>query len=450
MNKTLFELPEPEEPKQEIGEGKPRLKRANRQQVEWRPVDLDSQIGEDHAVRLIWELAQGVDLKPYYNQIKAIEGQAGQSAIDPRILLALWMFATIQGVGSARELDRLCREHDAYRWLCGGVSVNYHTLADFRVAHGELLERLFTQSVASLAFDGLVNIEWVAHDGKKVCASAGSASFRRRPSLEKCQKAAQQQVELLRQELEQNPGAASERQKAARERAGREREQRVKAALKRMEELEARQEKRRKKTNQEKREVEPRASTTDPEAHRMKMADGGTRPAYNLQISSDVGSKLILAVEVSNQGNDSGLMLPSVERVTDQYPCSLEAWLTDGGFVHLQDITAVEQRDIRVYAPVPKPRKAGVDPHAPKQGDTPQVSEWRARMATAEAKAIYKQRAATAEWVNAWLDNWGLQRLRVRGAKKVKAVLALFALTFNLLQGYKLRLAAAERSALAV
>lgn len=444
MAETLFELPEAEEPKPSVGHGKVRLKLANRQQIEWRAVDLDSQISPDHPVRLIWELALEVDMTPFYEPIKAVEGQAGQNAIDPRILLAVWMYAIIQGVGSARALDRLCQEHDAYRWICGGVSVNYHALADFRVEHEAVVDKLITQGVASLMAEGLVKLHCVAHDGKRVRASAGAASFRRRPTLEKCLEQTRQRLENLRQELDQDPGSVTKRQRAARERAAKERKERVEAALKRMQELEAKQEKRGKKENQEQRKRQARASTTDPEAHKIKMADAGWRPGYNLQVSSDVEARVIVNISVTNQGNDTGLMLPSLEQIHDRYQCYPKQTLDDGGFVSLSDITEAEKRHIQVYAPVPEPRKEGVDPYALHAGDTPQVMAWRARMATEEAKQIYKQRAATAEWVNAWLDNWGLDKLRVRSLKKANAVLGLYALTFNLLQGHKLRMAAQQ------
>ncbi len=116
--------------------GKPRLKRANRSQVEMQLVALDQLVAADHRVRVVWDFVEQLDLSRLYAQVKAVEGQAGQSAIDAQILLGLWLYATLEGVGSARALDRLCTEHIIYRWLCGGVSVNYHTLADFRVQHG--------------------------------------------------------------------------------------------------------------------------------------------------------------------------------------------------------------------------------------------------------------------------------------------------------------------------
>ena len=446
MDDTLFTLPEAKQTQSTAGQGTPRVKRPDRQQIEWRPVDLNSLIAEDHPVRLIWAIVERLDLAPFYGEIQAIEGHAGRSAIDPMILLALWLYATTQGVGSARALERLCREHAAYRWLCGGVSVNYHTLADFRVERGDLLDELLTKSVAVLMFDGLVQIERVAHDGKRVRASAGAASFRRRPTLEKCQIEARQQVEALRQELEENPGGMSVRQKAARERAVKERQARVDGALKQMEVLEAKQRKRSKRENKEQRKQPPRASTTDAEARRMKMADGGFRPAYNIQISTDTQARIIVNVDVSNQGSDAGLLPATIAQIEARYDRQPQEALLDGGFVDLEDITQAEKAQIKVYAPLPKPKKEGQDPYQPRRWDTPEVSVWRQRMATPQAKEVYKQRASTAEWVNAWLDNWGLHTLRVRGLKKVKAVTLWFALAFNLLQGHKLRLAAAQNA----
>jgi transposase len=442
MNDTLFPLPPAEETGQALGKGKPRLKRVNRQQIILIPLDLDSSLPSDHPARLVWDLVQGLDLTPLYAGIRAVEGQAGQNAIDPAILVALWLFATLQGVGSARALDRLCQEHDAYRWLCGGVSVNYHTLADFRVGHGVFLEGLLTQSVAALLVEGLVSLERVAQDGKRVCASAGSSSFRRRKTLEKCLQEAQQQVDTLRQELDEDPGATTRRQKAARERATRERVERVKKALQRMEKLETKQARRSKKENQKQRRREPRASTTDDEASLMKMADGGYRPAYNVQFATDTASRVIVGVEVTDQGNDSGLMGPMRQQIQQRFGRSPKEYLVDGGFVHIQDFEEAEQQHTQVYAPVPTPRRKGQDRYAPRPSDSPAIAAWRQRMASEQGKLIYQERAATAEWINAVQHNRGLVAFRVRGREKVKAVGLWFAVLHNLLRAYALRMTA--------
>ena len=149
----------------------------------------------EHAARLVWRFVEGLDLSAFYAVIRAREGRAGRPAIDPKILVALWLYATMDGVGSAREVDRLCERHDAYRWLRGGVSVNYHTLSDFRVAHQDALDDLLTQSIATLRYRGIVTLARVAQDGTKVRGSAGAGSFRREATLEACLREARQQVE---------------------------------------------------------------------------------------------------------------------------------------------------------------------------------------------------------------------------------------------------------------
>src|SRR5712692_6685955 len=154
-NDMLFELPSPEALRQgpEM-QAEPRLQRPNRAQLELRAVDLEGLLPADHRARVVWEFVEGLDLASLYAAIKAVEGHAGRPPIDPAILMAVWLYATVEGVGSARAIARLCEEHDAYRWLCGGVSVNYHTLADFRVGHPELLDGLLTTSVAALLAEG--------------------------------------------------------------------------------------------------------------------------------------------------------------------------------------------------------------------------------------------------------------------------------------------------------
>jgi len=424
--------------------GRPRLRTANRDQIVFRAAAIDELIPPDHPARVVWDYTDGLDLSSLYNLIKAVEGNAGRPPIDPKILMALWLYATIDGVGSARQLDELCRSHSVYQWICGDVSVNYHTLSDFRTDHGELLDQLLTQSVAVLLAEGLVDLNRVAQDGMRVRANAGAASFRRRPTLEEALAEAEAQVQALRTELEEDPAASNRRQQKARERAARERVQRIKEALDRLPELEA-------KKKPEDRD-KARCSTTDPEATVMKMADGGFRPAYNIQFSTTTDSLIIVGVDVVTTGSDAGQMAPMVEQIKSRYEETPKEVLVDGGFAQHDQIEAVsaEEMGCTVYAPVPAPKDPKVDRYAPKPGDSPAVAAWRARMATEEAKAIYKERAATAECVNAHARNRGLHQLRVRGQLKAKAIALWHALAHNMMRAVSLRAAARVRAAVAV
>jgi transposase len=429
---TLFVLP-PSAPAEPEPRGRPRLRRAERQQVVMHVASLDSLLPEDHRARVVWEYVQGLDLGALYEPIRAVEGQAGRDATDPQILLALWLYATLDGVGSARELARLCEQHLAYQWLCGGVSVNYHTLSDFRTAHPAFLDELLTQSVATLLHEGLVTLQRVAVDGMRVRASAGAASFRRRATLEDYQAQAREQVETLRQDLQADPAAGTRRQQAARQRAARERSARVAKALGELATIEA------KRSGAKKEKA--RASTTDPEARVMKMADGGFRPAHNVELATDTGGQVITAVDVVNAGSDTGQLPPLIEQHQERYGQRPKEALVDGGFAQLEVIEEVSAADdgTTVYAPVQKPRKEGRDPHQPLPGDSAALAEWRQRMGTPEAKEIYKERAATAECVNAISRNRGLQQFLVRGLAKVRTVVLWFAIAHNLMRAVALR-----------
>ena len=410
----------------------PRYRSPNRDQVELHPCALDDLVADDHPVRAVWAFVQGMDLSPLYDGIRAVEGRAGRPAIDPVILVALWLYATIEGVGSARALARLCLEHHAYRWLCGGVSVNYHTLADFRVAHTQFLDQQLTISVATLEQEGLVQMKRVAQDGIRIRASAGAASFRRKPTLEELLADAEEQLAILRRELDEDPSATSKREQAAKLRAAQERKERVEEALRHLPEVEAK-----KKANDREK---ARVSTTDPEARVMKMADGGFRPAFNGQFAADTESQVIVGVEVTNEGSDQGQMKPMLEQIVERYEQVPAEYLVDGGFANHDAIEYASERGSTVYAPVPKPKDATRDPHARLPTDSNDIGDWRERMGTDEAKSIYKDRAATAECVNAIARNRGLQQFRVRSRRKVKTVLLWYALAHNMMRGLALRL----------
>src|SRR3954470_21898021 len=307
----------------------PRLRTADRQLI-IPAMPLEHLLEQDHQARTVWDFCLGLDLSSLYHPIRSREGGPGRAAIDPRLCIALWLYATLEGVGSARALAWLCANHNAFRWLVGGVSVNHHTLSDFRVDHVAFLDRLLTHSVAVLREQGLVDLNRVAHDGMRVRACAGAASFHRRATLEECLTEAQDQVARLKEELDDDPSAPSRRHAAARERAAAERAERVQQALARLPELEA------KKKPDEKDKA--RASSTDPEATVMKMADGGYRPAYNIEYSAETVSLVIAAVEVTTRGSDPGQITPLSDQIHDRYGVYPNETLVDGGFVNLEDI----------------------------------------------------------------------------------------------------------------
>ncbi len=412
-----------------------RVGRPVRNQIRFLMQDLDATLPEYHQARAIWDFLNRLELSAFYTSIKAVEGGPGRPASDPQVLLAIWVYATVEGVGSARKLDRLCREHDAFRWLCGGVPVDYHLLSDFRMEHQEALNELLTQIVATLMAENLVTLKEVAQDGVRVRASAGKGSFRRKARLEECLEAAQARVEGLAQEREHPDPGVSRRERAARERAAQERADRVEEALRQLPEVQAVKDRQKRNAGKKRaaKVTEARVSITDPEVRVMKMPGGDFQPAYNMQFATDVDSQVIVGVGVINRGNDQGEGLTMEEQValrTGQHP---GAYLLDGGFVDLKDIEALEGRGVRVYAP-PKKRKKG-QKVIRNPGAKPGEIAWRERMETEEGQAIYRHRASTAECVNAQSRmKYGVQRFTVHGVTNVTSIALLLAVTHNLLR----------------
>ena len=406
-----------------------RLKTAQRDQVMMHLHTLDELIREDHPVRNLWRYVESLDLSAFYQDIQAVEGGVGRDAVDPRILLALWLFATVEGVGSARRLAELCTRDFAYLWLCGEVGVNRDLLNTFRSSHPEALDRLMTETIGILLHHDLVSLSRVAQDGMRVRASAGKHSFRRQATLEDHLQAAREQVERLRQEGDDDAAGRS-RQEAARQRAAQERLTRLEQAIAERQKLQ--QQKEQQPGNKVK---EARASTTDPEARLMKMADGGYRPAYNVQFATAADSRVIVGVEVTNAGSDSGQMEPMVRQLEQNFERLPEEYLADGGFSSREDATRLEQQGVKVYAPLKKEQtllEQGKDPYARQRGDSDEYYAYRQRMKTDAAKEIYKQRSSTAEFPNAGCRNRGLYQFRVRGLKKARTIAVWQALAHNL------------------
>lgn len=386
---------------------------------------LDDLLPADHEVRALWAYVEGMDLSALIASVRTLVGEGGAPAFHPKTLLALWLYATARGVGSARLLEQMCKESLPFRWLCADDAPNYHTLADFRTAHGDMLDELLTKNLAMLVSEGLLDPEdlTVAHDGIRVRASAGRSSFRRRPTLEQALREASERVQRLKAETGNEQ--RDDRARAAEKRAASEREERVKKALEKMKALE---EKRRKKER-----GAPRVSTTDPEAMRMKMGNGGYDPGYNIQLTTAVGSGLITAVSVADCGSDYGQLIPAVEqhrRRLGKFPARV---LGDSGFAEHDDLIALDA--IGCEALVPDQRGAGE-----RGRKDPALDRWRARISQPESIQTYKTlRPATAEWTNAQLRNHGLRRITVRGKAKALVVAMWNALTHNILRTIALR-----------
>ena len=406
----------------------PRLRRPNRKQFRVQPLTIDELIPEDHPARAVWAVVQRFDLSLFLQHIRARGPVPGRNATDPQLLVALWLYAATQNVGCGRELAKLCVDRDPYEWLCGGVTVNYHTLNDFRVGHEAAVDDLLTQMLAILTRAGVVSLDREAQDGTRVRASAGSGSFHRKETLEAHLRLAREHLEALKQAAA-DP-ALSAQQRAGRERAARERQGRLEQALLELEEIEQAKAQQKDKPSKDR---PARASSTDPEARLMRMSDGGTRPAYNVQLSTDCSSRAIIGVEVTNAGSDVGQDEPMRAQVEQRIEEAIAEQLTDGNYVTLEGIDRAASEGVTVYMPVPKPRKEGVDPHKPKPTDSESVAEWRERMGTEAAQDIYRERGSTIETVNGELkERRGLDPLLVRGLKKVRCVALWSALAYNL------------------
>jgi transposase len=405
-----------------------RVKSPHRDQVQMHLLSLEEAVRADHPVRNLWQYVRRLNLSAFYQDIQAVAGGAGRDAVDPAILLTLWLYATLEGISSARRLAELCRRDFIYMWICGEVGVNRDLLNTFRSSRAEALDRLMTETIGVLLHHDLVSLKRLAQDGMRVRASAGKSSFRRQATLEEHLAEARERVEQMRKEGDEE-AAGQSRQEAARQRAARERVERLEQALAEREKLHQQKEQKQKGTG-----AEARSSTTDPEARVMKMADGGFRPAFNVQFSTATESRIIVGVDVTNEGSDSGQMEPLVEQVAENFGELPEEYLVDGGFSSREDTTDLERRGIKVYSPVKKAEKLleqGGDPYARRRGDTDEYYAFRQRMKTPEAKQIYKERCSTAEFPNAGCRNRGLSQFPVRGLKKARAIALWQALAHN-------------------
>jgi transposase len=428
-----------------------RFIRADRFQTRWDFVDLDGFLPRDHRARIVMSFVESLDLSPLYEAIGSREGEPGRPPPDPAVVLALWLYATIEGVGSARQLERLAQHDLAYRWIAGGVPLNYHGLSDFRVAHVAVLDRLLTESVTALIAEGVVSLAEIAVDGTKVRANASRGSFKTGRKLARVEAAVEQRLATLKAEIERDPEACSRRQRAAQQRAAREVKERAERARGALDKVRAEKEKRAKTHPQdEAKKSEPKVSLSDPEARNMRFPDGAVRAAYNAQIAVTPNEGIIVSVEMTDRRNDAGLAGPMVDDMVRRYGQAPENLLVDTHYATSEDIVALAAHaagPVKVYAPTPTERDdvkpATLAKRAKDRAREPEsVKEWRSRMETAAGQEVYRLRKLI-ERINANLKNHGFGFLHVRGLIKAKAVALWHALANNLMAAHRLRTKAA-------
>ena len=425
-----------------------RLLLPDRVQLRWDMTDLDSQLPPDHRARLVWAFVATLDLSAFHARIKSRDDLPGRPAADPAVLLALWLYATLEGVGSARAIELLCEYHAAYRWLAGGVPANHDMLSEFRRDSGPLLDGLLTQSLTALIAEGLISLEEMALDGTKVRARAGHNSLAGREKLARIETAVAERVATLKAELEQDAGAEERKRQARALRAAEERAGRIMRAKQRLDEREQEKlERARRHTKEEAKKSAPSVSTSDPEVRQMRMADGATHPAWNVQVATATG--FVVTIEPTDRRNDSGLAVGLVEQIEQRCGEAPKRLLTDATAMTLDEIASLAERcpDLQIYSPPAKQRDM-ITPAAERNRRSqlrhePQaVQNWRSRMASDAGKAVYRRRKLT-EHAHGKMKNRGFGRMLVHGIAKVLSVCLLHAIAQNLLHAHGLRSAAA-------
>lgn len=425
-----------------------RFIRADRVQTRWDFIDLEALLPSDHRARIVMDFVESLDLSALYEAIGAREGEPGRPPPDPAVLLALWLYATLEGVGSARQLDRLVQSDLAYRWIAGGVPLNYHGLADFRVAHVAVLDRLLTESVTALIKAGVVSLAEIAVDGTKVRANASRESFKTGSKLARIEAAVEQRLATLKAEIASDPEASSRRKRAAQERAARDVKERAERARAALDQVRAEKEKRAKTHSQDeaKKKSEPKVSLSDPDARCMRFPDGAIRPAYNGQIAGVPKQGVIVSVAMTDRRNDAGLAVPMVDDIVRRYGTAPETLLVDTHYATSEDIAALAEHaagPVKVFAPTPSERDdikpASLAKRARQRAREPEsVQEWRARMETQAGQETYELRKLI-ERINANLKNHGFGFFPVRGLIKAQVVALLHALANNLMAAHRLR-----------
>jgi transposase len=404
-----------------------RVKQPARRQICMQMMSLDQMLPENHLARTVCAYVDRLDTSDLYRDIVVTAHQAGRTATNPDVMLSLWLLATLEGIGSARELARRCDRDMAYMWICGEVSVNHRCLSEFRVNSGEFLDGLLTDTVTAMIHSNVVSYDTVAQDGMRVRASAGTSSFRRAPTLEKLKTEVKAFVDQLSGNDDDDSPGDGQGVKAANQQ---ERLTRIEDALNQMEDLSERREKRKKGDGEQ-----TRVSTTDPDARNMKMANGGFNPAFNVQFASDMNSRIIMGVSVTNEGTDGNQLPLMVDQLKTRYQRVPKTTVTDSAYATKSSVTQATQQGVTPVSSIPRSdqlKAHGKDPNQRQKGDSDEYESFRQRMLKQENIQLCKQRPSVAEFANADCRNRGLQQFNVRGLAKVKVIALWHAICFNL------------------
>jgi transposase len=319
-------------------QGKIKYHPIDRSQIRWEQFDVEELIPQNHAARVIWEVSGKFDFRRFEASKKSREEEAGRSCWSPRLLASVWIYSYSLGVASARAIERMMRHEPGLRWLTGTEVINHHTLSDFRVGDKEGVEDLLAQFLAMLETAGVVNFATMLQDGTKVKAVAGKASMHRRKTVEKRLK----QARKVMQELERRAAAEGEegvdrKQEAAQKRAAEEAVKRASAALEKIKKLQA-------ATAPGERE-EVRVSVSEPEARKMKHPDGGWAPSYNVQVTTEAQSRMIVGIGVTTAANDTQELMPALERVKENCGELPQQMIADNGYATRNNVEeTTEQR----------------------------------------------------------------------------------------------------------
>lgn len=401
----------------------PKVREPQRAQSSFHFEVTEDLLPAEHPARLLWDVLGRFDLAPFFARTQSAEGVAGRSVLSPRMKLTLWLYGIADGVGSAREIAQRTTTEVAYRWIVGDLSIGHHALSEFRAEHGEAFDALFTDVVPQLLHRGLIDLAVMGQDGTRVRAAASAPSFRSWGSLLQCREQAALHLKAVLAQADDPE--LTRAQKARRVAAAQDFQRRVEDAIAAC-----------KSQREEHPESVARGSTTDGDARVMKMADGGFRPAYNVQYGV-VGDKMggprtIVGVRVTNLGSDLGSLVPMLAQVEQRTGALPGAVVADSNHARHEDLAALLACGVKPIVSVPKPRKgatgAQVDRSAP-------IETWRALMAQEESRELARQRGGLSEFANARQKGpQDVTQVLVRGAAKVFNVIVLGALSANLLQ----------------
>jgi transposase len=433
-----------------------RFRTYNQDQLFLLPPSLKDWLKENHIARFISDVVDSLDLSAIINTYKH-KDERGYPAYHPAMMLKILIYGYSRGIYSSRKIAAGCEDDVAFRVLSSNQHPDHDSITRFRRRHLKEFKNLFLQVLELAEAAGLVKLGHVSLDGSKIKANASKNKAMSYGRMIETEKRLKQEIAEFTKLADQTDAEEDRKygkgkrgdelpEELARRETRLKKIQEAKAALEARALAQAEAERKDKNKNDSpdddgSKNIKPddkaQRNFTDPESRIMR--DGRSKSfeqCYNVQTVVDDTVQIIVAADVTQEGNDKKQLLPMTEQIKANMGQSPKALSADAGYFSEDNLTSEELESIELYIP-PDRMKHSTKINIKKTGRIPKniksADRMRRKLSTTKGKAIYARRKCIVEPVFGQIkEARGFRRFSFRGLEKVKSEWNLVCLVHNI------------------